>query len=372
MGIILTSIKNFFEPTSKLKSSPIQISFVPFNINKSVCDCGNVYSETILLQKFCKNCLFVYIKNIKNFDAYLDIHYKKHLGIEEQFEILSEGLYFKQIITNHSLLFYDKLYETCELCGHKYYGIICSVCYLISFTWVDTTSTIPILYLPWWDTHNQCIVCDSELEFKSNCQKWCSNCLIIYTGCRYCLTTNIIFGITNQSQCRKCKRILSIDINISTDNMTNVGKYFLEFNNHNYNQISNYVNNIDQNSNLLEIYNFIKKLSYFNFRIYSQIKENNEDYLNELIIPIIFIPLNNNKSTCHYCKQIYSMTSLFNQKYCKNCLNWYIKYATSNVNIKTVINNLDVYIKTPNTNCNKYEPRNLRDLNFCNQEWCEN
>src|SRR5688572_26542906 len=40
---------------------------------------------------------------------------------------------------------------------------------------------------------------------------------MVYTGCRYCLTTNIIFGFTNQSQCKKCKRILSITLDISSD-----------------------------------------------------------------------------------------------------------------------------------------------------------
>ncbi|RIA90656.1 hypothetical protein C1645_769453, partial [Glomus cerebriforme] len=35
-------------------------------------------------------------------------------------------------------------------------------------------------------------------------------CHIFYTGCRYCLTTNVIFGLTDQSQCKKCKRIQNI------------------------------------------------------------------------------------------------------------------------------------------------------------------
>jgi hypothetical protein len=34
----------------------------------------------------------------------------------------------------------------------------------------------------------------------------------MHSGCRYCLTTNIIFGITGQSQCKKCKRSVTIDI----------------------------------------------------------------------------------------------------------------------------------------------------------------
>src|SRR5579862_4989816 len=46
--------------------------------------------------------------------------------------------------------------------------------------------------------------------FTSDCQKYCANCYIFYTGCRYCLTSNIIFGPANQSQCKKCKRTYDI------------------------------------------------------------------------------------------------------------------------------------------------------------------
>ncbi|UZO23241.1 uncharacterized protein OCT59_015585 [Rhizophagus irregularis] len=49
-----------------------------------------------------------------------------------------------------------------------------------------------------------------------------------------------------------------------------------------YNQIANFVNNIDKNSSILEIYNFIK-FSYTSFRIYPQVitnLENNENSLN--------------------------------------------------------------------------------------------
>src|SRR5207244_863345 len=95
---------------------------------------------------------------------------------------------------------------------------LCPDCYQISSGWVESTFTkksIPILYLPWWDNYDNCLVCSQELKhiwqqpalsIQSDCQKWCSYCFIIYIGCRYCLTTNVIFGITGQSQCRKCKR----------------------------------------------------------------------------------------------------------------------------------------------------------------------
>jgi hypothetical protein len=94
---------------------------------------------------------------------------------------------------------------------------MCSDCYLISSGWVESTFTnksIPILYLPWWDAFSKSRVCNHSLKFVNCCQKWCSDCFIVYVGCRYCLTTNIIFGITDQTQCKKCKRVSKIDIDV--------------------------------------------------------------------------------------------------------------------------------------------------------------
>ena len=76
------------------------------------------------------------------------------------------------------------------------------------------------------------------------------------------MTTNIIFGPTNQSQCKKCKRILIININI-----TNISS-----GDHSIDEILNYLNfiQIDQISdcmnnvgfyhplNLLDFYNLVK------------------------------------------------------------------------------------------------------------------
>ncbi|PKY48113.1 hypothetical protein RhiirA4_463594, partial [Rhizophagus irregularis] len=123
-------------------------------------------------------------------------------NIQEWCEYCSEILYFIQVVVKNSN------------CKH-YYGC-CNDCYYerqlpgyqISSGWVESTLTkksIPILYLPWWDSHNQCVICNKELKYthqepKTYCQKWCSRCFIIYTGCRHCLTTNIIFGIADQSQ----------------------------------------------------------------------------------------------------------------------------------------------------------------------------
>ncbi|UZO20048.1 uncharacterized protein OCT59_011309 [Rhizophagus irregularis] len=357
--------KNSFDPTPRLISSPIQILFFPFSIDKEFCDCGNAYSNIRLFQKYCKNCSSEYIKTITNFNAYLDIYD----GSGKQ-NITLENSSFKQIVNKNSSSI--KYLNYCKFCCYERSAIICSVCYLISFTWIEFTSTFPVLYLPWWDTHGQCIICNSKLIFKSNCQKWCSYCIIIYTGCRYCLTTNIIFGITENSQCKKCKRLSLINIDTLPD-VKNIREYFLRLNTHNFNQIANYVNNIDENSNLLEIYSFIKMLNYFPLSILllhiANLAGNNENSL-YLTIPIMFIPFNNKSNQCYCCKKNYSKTLLFEQKYCKDCLQWYIKYATSNTDsIKTAIGNLDVCIRTTNTNCDNHKPRNL---DFCIREWCEN
>ncbi|CAB5209765.1 unnamed protein product [Rhizophagus irregularis] len=359
----MTSNKNSFDPTPKLKSSPTEILFIPFNINKSYCYCGNEYLRS-KNQKYCIFCLFVYTKfltdNDTSINTYLDVYVDEHFIIS----------YFKQIVSNQLLHNRNRnLYETCKLCGHKRKSIICPGCYIISFEFSESTYNnqhIPILYLPWWDAYDQCIVCGLKLNFSSDCQKWCKYCIIIYIGCRYCLTTNIIFGIAEKSQCKKCKRISTIIVHLN--DMTNIIKYFLEINAHNYDQIYNYVNNIDENSNLLEIYHFIKKLNYFPLRIlYSQIANLENPF--DLAIPIMFIPFHNNMYSCYYCKKIYSETSLFNQRYCKDCFYWCIKCSTSNKDIKCAINNLDICISTTNINCDKHEPRKL---DFCVQEWCEN
>ena len=84
---------------------------------------------------------------------------------------------------------------------------------MISCEWIDSSLTkkpIPIIYLPWWHNISCCDACNKPLTPTSDCQKYCKKCLIFYTGCRYCLTTNIIFGLTTQSQCKKCKRVSSI------------------------------------------------------------------------------------------------------------------------------------------------------------------
>ncbi|PKC56519.1 kinase-like protein, partial [Rhizophagus irregularis] len=147
-------------------------------------------------------------------------------------------LYFKQIVSTKYLFWLNRvpynLYEYvnnviesekyCKLCGKLLYRgtdysimnifKLCLTCYLISSGCIESTLTkkfISIIYLPFWDNTSRC--CNKILVFTSNCQKYCENCLTFFIGCRYCLTTNIIFGITNQSQCKKCKRVSTIILN---------------------------------------------------------------------------------------------------------------------------------------------------------------
>ncbi|PKC66277.1 hypothetical protein RhiirA1_459935 [Rhizophagus irregularis] len=393
----------------KDSSNPIlPIIFIPFNNNENeCCYCKKSYSTTLLFkQKYCKYCLILYIvcTASNNLDVHIttiDNHQcsNRHKprssnfciqNIHEWCNSCSEILYFKQIVTNRfeglESLDYKSisLFENgkdCKFCGKSIYqqecfdelGYIefklCSDCYKISSGWVESTltkRTIPILYLPWWDTYNQCTACGRFLKFKSNCQKLCSNCKIIYTGCRYCLTTNIIFGITDKSQCKKCKRIISITIDITND-IEEESFISTKINTYNYNQISNYTNN--KNSNPLEVYNLISRLylplkPLIDLILHFQITnlQNIEDYSNP-IIPTMFIPFNNDENDCYYCKRSYSTTLLFEQKYCKHCLMSYVKYTNNN--------NLDVQITTIDSQCSyRHKPRSL---DFCIQniqEWC--
>ncbi|GES92496.1 kinase-like domain-containing protein [Rhizophagus clarus] len=120
---------------------------------------------------------------------------------------------------------YKKQYRIikCNLCGHETKSSLCPKCYLISSEWIESISNkkpIPIVYLPQWVASIHCTICNQSLILISDCQKWCPRCFITYIGCRYCLTTNIIFGITEQSKCRKCRRVTIIHIkNIKLDNI---------------------------------------------------------------------------------------------------------------------------------------------------------
>ncbi|PKY54999.1 hypothetical protein RhiirA4_474168 [Rhizophagus irregularis] len=223
-----------FDPTPRLKSSYMPIWFIPFNNENNCSNCNCEYSETTFFkQKYCEYCIKKFYDN--NPSKCLDIQISTNIKYENEsiknIEFGTPSLqkwYFKQIIpSTYSLIGYDtfngemiECEKNCNLCGKfmiiSKYNIkltLCSSCYLISSGWIESALTkvpIPIFYLPWWDASDQCVACDKVLEFKPECLKWCLHCYIIYTGCRYCLTTNIIFGITNESQCRKCGRIIYI------------------------------------------------------------------------------------------------------------------------------------------------------------------
>ncbi len=119
---LIISDENFFDPTPKLKSSPMPISFILFcddwdNSRKCFrrCRCVNEYSLTILSYKrYCKNCLSKYISHIIDDNIYLDVHIvtknvqcDKHevarntdfrtQKIQEWCETCSDILCFKQI-----------------------------------------------------------------------------------------------------------------------------------------------------------------------------------------------------------------------------------------------------------------------------------
>ncbi|POG71888.1 uncharacterized protein OCT59_000241 [Rhizophagus irregularis] len=255
MELVNTNDEIFFDPTPRLKSSPIPIKFISFNSSDENCfNCGETYTETHFAQKYCKKCLSHYINDITDYNGIcLDVHYTMELECNKH-EIIKTKVpqsiqeccgncsiipLFKQIegylskynyLDNNSLRIYNKVIESgkhCQLCGKSLDKYItkefklCSDCYLISFEWIESTlvkKKILILYLPWWHNGLLCINCRSELIFTSDCQKYCDKCLIIYIGCRYCLTTNIIYGLTDQTQCRKCKRIsLIIYSNVDRD-----------------------------------------------------------------------------------------------------------------------------------------------------------
>ncbi|CAB5199969.1 unnamed protein product [Rhizophagus irregularis] len=210
MEPVNTIDENSFDPTPRLKSSPIPIKFISFNKGDENCICcGEKYIQPLLIDLECSDH---------------EINKTKvPQSIQEccgDLKILS----FKQILDDHSTFGskYDKVYKSekyCKLCGKSLLHretyitkelIFCSDCYLIFTERMESSlvkKEISIFYIPWWHTAYKCDACYSTLIFTSDCQKYCSNCYIFYVGCRYCLTTNIIFGPTGQTQCKKCKRI---------------------------------------------------------------------------------------------------------------------------------------------------------------------
>src|SRR5688572_18920258 len=83
MELANTNDENSFDPTPRLKSSPIPIKFISFNSEDKNCVyCGEEYIETVLCpdQKYCKKCLLSYINDITDKNTYLDVYiYTKDL-----------------------------------------------------------------------------------------------------------------------------------------------------------------------------------------------------------------------------------------------------------------------------------------------------
>ncbi|UZO06605.1 uncharacterized protein OCT59_026919 [Rhizophagus irregularis] len=307
MELINVNQENSFNPTPKLKSSPIPIFFVSFNGDDNICiHCGEKYTMTLIYeQKYCKKCLSNYLTNmdndsskhktdtrsgtviIDNINMYLDVYLLKKDLECSKYEIsetkVSQNiqeccrncliiLFFKQIIGRYHNFYYNyqdlstkykNVIESeryCKLCGKLLYQgtdhyimrefKLCSNCYLISSGCIESTLTkkvISIVYLPWWENTSDCY-CYEKLVFTSNCQKYCENCFIFLIGCRYCLTTNIIFGITNQSQCKKCKRVSIIILDnkkiISINSGNNVLDDFLISIRHDQLKIAKFANDL--------------------------------------------------------------------------------------------------------------------------------
>ncbi|CAB4427807.1 unnamed protein product [Rhizophagus irregularis] len=245
MEPVNTIDENSFDPTPRLKSSPIPIKFISFNKGDENCICcGEKYIQSLLSyeQKYCKKCLSSYINDTTDYKLYLDVLVDLECSDHEINKTKVPQKYYSTPGGK-----YDKVYKSekyCKLCGksllHRETYIIkefifCSDCYLMFTERMESSlvkKKISIFYIPWWHTVYKCDVCYSTLIFTSDCQKYCSNCYIFYVGCRYCLTTNIIFGPTGQTQCKKCKRISFIIIlcdNLAKfeNTVNNLDKYFM-------------------------------------------------------------------------------------------------------------------------------------------------
>ncbi|GBC47941.2 kinase-like domain-containing protein [Rhizophagus irregularis DAOM 181602=DAOM 197198] len=157
---------NLFDPTPKLKSSPVPVLFIPFNNDEDKCNyCGIEYSKTQIKQKYCKNCLFWYIQYITGNNTYLGVLIStnnsqciKHKAtrnnfytknIQEWCECCSEILCFTQVFIGYPscLHIFGSINEHCGVCNYKKQ----SSGYQVSSGWVKSTLTkksIPILYLP--------------------------------------------------------------------------------------------------------------------------------------------------------------------------------------------------------------------------------
>ncbi|GES76546.1 kinase-like domain-containing protein [Rhizophagus clarus] len=280
----LANTNDSFDPTPKLKSSPVPIWFISFYSNDDECIyCGEKYINVRYYydQKYCKNleCKEHEISSTKVTQ-----------NIQECCRNCLEILGFRQMLCRNFIYEHDNLCNNvfscemyCKLCGELLYQEnpcyifnqfkLCSDCYIISSGCIESNLTkkpISIIYLPWWHNISYCI-CDGKLTFISDCQKYCNYCCIFYTGCRYCLITNIIFGFTNQSQCKKCKRVSFIDITNNISRNSDLDDFLVELKNDTYIQlkIADFADNVN---NLNIDYFFPNSLSKTIYKIYSKLE----------------------------------------------------------------------------------------------------
>ncbi|POG67609.1 kinase-like domain-containing protein [Rhizophagus irregularis DAOM 181602=DAOM 197198] len=279
------------DPTPNLNPTPIPILFITNNWNDQNCfHCGDKYVQTLVgAQKYCKKCLSRYIDDIadKPFNtSYLDVIIRMNSecsengnkeslvsNIQEWCKYCSEISLFKQIcFGDYCTGKFSECEKWCTLCNKYIHNNnqnkleMCSNCYLISSGWIESTlikRPIPILYLSWWDDHPNCIACDLKLKSTSSqSQKYCGHCYVNYIGCRYCLTTNIIFGFTDQSTCKKCDRILfnTIDFTCTSSGNSELDRflYDLRFEFYNNLELDKIIDQIKKEGKLLDIYKLIR------------------------------------------------------------------------------------------------------------------
>src|SRR6266498_1618260 len=86
MELVNINDKKSFDPTPKLKSSPVPILFVSFNkYDKNCIHCGDKYAKVLFCHRYyCKKCLSSYITQITDKKIYLDVYiFKENLECSE-------------------------------------------------------------------------------------------------------------------------------------------------------------------------------------------------------------------------------------------------------------------------------------------------
>src|ERR1051325_2288206 len=143
--------ENTFDPTPKLKSSPIPINFVSFNRKDYNCfNCGDKYVLTGFIQRYCKNCFSQYVNDVTDYNKFLDVHMscKEHGTSEFSTQNIKEcencsTSYFKQIRTGKVISFMNISFDDWTTSEYK----LSSNCYQISSGWIESLHKKPISVL---------------------------------------------------------------------------------------------------------------------------------------------------------------------------------------------------------------------------------